>query len=366
MTRPYFAFELDHPRAWRTYLGGALLDELHGAKAGTGKDEHFPEEWIMSVVTARNGTQENGVQEGLSHLADASGTTLKEVLESDPGGYLGTSHAQALGADPGVLVKLIDSAERLTIQVHPDRETALRLFHSPFGKTECWHFLGGRTVSGQTPALYIGFREGVTRQQWEDLFARQDIEGMLGCLHRFEARPGETVLIKGGVPHAIGAGCFLAEIQEPTDYTIRVERTTPSGFAVDDQMCHQGIGFNRMFDCFHYDGVSREEARKRWFVPRRPLYKGQEGEVSVLVGYEDTPFFCMRELIVQETLVLEEKNFSGLYVLQGNGILTNDRNQLPLRKGGQYFVPAQMDKCFIQANSGQPMHILQCLGPCFP
>lgn len=61
------------------------------------------------------------------------------------------------------------------------------------------------------------------------------------------------------MPHAIGAGCFLVEIRAPTD-TIRVERTTPSGFAVADSMCHQGLGFEKMFECFHYEPHSRGES----------------------------------------------------------------------------------------------------------
>ena len=78
---------------------------------------------------------------------------------------------------------------------------------------------------------------------------------MLEWMHCIEVHKGDTVLIQGGVPHAIGAGCFLAEIQEPTDYTVRTERITPSGLKVADTMCHQGLGFQKMFDCFHYEGV---------------------------------------------------------------------------------------------------------------
>lgn len=130
MMRTDLPFQLDYPRAWRTYLGGARLDELHGVQRGMGRDGHFPEEWIMSVVAARNSGREDFPEEGLSHLAQTPRITLKSVLESDPAAYLGSTHAAAHGAHPGVLVKLIDSSERLTIQVHPDRETAQRLLGS--------------------------------------------------------------------------------------------------------------------------------------------------------------------------------------------------------------------------------------------
>ncbi len=66
---------------------------------------------------------------------------------------------------------------------------------------------------------------------------------MLDSLHKVPLTEGEVLLIEGGVPHAIGSGCFLIEIQEPTDYTLRVERTTVRGETLPDTACHQGAGF---------------------------------------------------------------------------------------------------------------------------
>ena len=87
---------------------------------------------------------------------------------------------------------------------------------------------------------------------------------MLSCLHKVPVKKGDTFIIRGGVPHGIGAGCFLVEIQEPTDYTIRTERVTPSGLPVADAMCHQGLGFEKMFDCFDYQGYSLAELQKKY------------------------------------------------------------------------------------------------------
>ena len=61
-----FPFLLDNPRAWRTYLGGRMLDALHGDS--NGEDGHFPEEWILSTVAARNAGREQFPEEGMSHL----------------------------------------------------------------------------------------------------------------------------------------------------------------------------------------------------------------------------------------------------------------------------------------------------------
>lgn len=360
-TTDHFPFELDNPRAWRTYLGGAVLDELHGAVQG--EDNHFPEEWIMSVVAARNAGREDIPNEGMSHIKALEDLTLKEYLEGNPEAFLGKDHASKLGAHPGVLVKLIDSSERLTIQVHPDREKAMELFQTPFGKTECWHILGGRSVDGKRPGIYLGFREGITEEKWRTLFERQDISGMLGCLHWFEVEAGNTILIEGGVPHAIGAGCFLAEIQEPTDYTIRVERVTPSGYQMADESCHQGLGFDRMFECFHYEGLSREEIRRRWFLPSKVTASREGANVIKLVDYQDTSFFAMRKLDISDRLTLNETTFSAFYVLHGKGKFEAEEGVLSLQAPQQIFIPANTGKFTICAEQGESLEILQFYGP---
>ena len=132
-------------------------------------------------------------------------------------GILGKEHTMRWGSQPGVLIKLIDSKERLTVQVHPDKETAEKLFHSPFGKTESWHILDTRPEE-ENPCIYLGFREGITRDLWEECFCRQDYEKMLSLMNQIQVKKGETYLVKGGVPHAIGAGCLLIEVQEPTEF----------------------------------------------------------------------------------------------------------------------------------------------------
>lgn len=350
-------FALDHPRVWRTYLGGDRLDGQYGISMVPEEQGHFPEEWIASVVPARNVGREQIRDEGLSHLAN-SDSTLRSILESDPEGFLGKPSAQT-----GVLIKIIDAQERLTIQVHPDRTTAMQLFDSPYGKTECWHILDGPAQTGAAPCVYLGFREGITEAHWRELFEKQDIEGMLACLHRFEVHPGDTILIEGGVPHAIGNHCFLIEIQEPTDYTIRVERTTPSGMKLADASCHQGIGFEKMFSCFHYEGLSREEIQKRWFLPGRTLVAQGEGVVRELVGSADTPFFSMHLLDTQDQLEVENDGFCGLYLLEGDGRLVCTGGEIPIQVHTQYFVPAGVKRFTLCASQGGHIRAMRFFGP---
>ena len=329
--------------AWRTYLGGSLIEALHGNEGRP--DTNFPEEWIMSTVAARNSGREH-IVEGLS-MVDGTDVSLADLIASDPEKILGEKHATKYKNSLGVLVKLIDSSERLTVQVHPTRDKATELFGSPFGKTECWHILGGREVNGEKPCIYFGFKEGITRERWKEVFDNQDIPAMLDCMHKFYVKPGDTFLIKGGIPHAIGAGCFLVEIQEPTDYTIRTERKTPSGLAVSDFMCHQGLGFDKMFDCFDYYGYTEDEVLANFYI---------EAKNDAIVSYDDTEMFRLDEILVDGDVTLSSNDvFSGIYVLEGEGTV----NGTAVKKGAQFFIPACCKPFSVQGK----MKIIRFYGP---
>ena len=84
------------------------------------------------------------------------------------------------------------SAERLSIQVHPDKEFSRKYFHSDYGKTECWYILQTREVQGQEPYLLMGFRPGVTRERWQHCYETQDIRGMIDCMHKVTPKAGEV------------------------------------------------------------------------------------------------------------------------------------------------------------------------------
>ena len=180
-------------RVWRTYHGGAMIDQWKGITPAS--DSSFPEEWIMSTITARG--RDRPPMEGLSLVETPAGLiSLRDLIASDPPLFLGEKLANKYGTT-GVLIKMLDSQERLTIQVHPDKTYAKEVLHSEFGKTESWFVLGCRNTPEEKAAVYMGFREGVNAQQWRALFQRQDIEGMLACLHKIEVEPGDAFMICG-------------------------------------------------------------------------------------------------------------------------------------------------------------------------
>lgn len=349
-------------RVWRTYTGGAMLERWQ--KGASSDDGHFPEEWIASTVKARNPGSER--EEGLSFVELEGGTAclLKDLIESDTAGMLGADHARKYGANPGVLVKLLDSAERLTIQVHPDRETAQLLFGSPFGKTEAWYVLGTRRIDGVNPYVLFGFKPGVTRDRWEKLFDRQDIDGMVQSLHKIEIEPGQVILVEAGIPHAIGPGCFLLEIQEPTDYTIRVERTTPKGLRLEDQSCHQGLGFDKMFDCFRYETFDSREVMDRWFVRSRVLESGADSSWTELLGADRCPYFRMDEIAVRGSSVAvpPQNGFSVGIVVEGAGELSWRGGSETVAQGDTFFFPACVEE-LVLTGGDRGIRMVRCFPP---
>ena len=359
--------KLKPARAWRTYQGGSRIDALHGAEKP--EDSNFPEEWIISTVAANNPGREEFAGEGLSISEDGE-STLADLIRSDPAGSLGEKHVNKFGASTGVLVKLLDAAERLAIQVHPDKASALRLFGSKYGKTECWYILpAGSSNKADTPCIYMGFKPGISKDKWRKLFDRQDINGMLDCLHRIEVSPGETYLVESGVPHAIGPGCFLVEIQEPTDFTLRVEKTTISGRTIPDERCHLGAGFEEMLSCFKYEGLTCMQTLDRWRIKPLVIEESEGVKYIEAVGHKDTPCFRMTVLTVgqgRSFKVPPEDIFSGLYILEGQGKLFAGREgsePIFLKPGDQFFIPAGMGGFSIKGTAREAMKLMRFFGP---
>lgn len=353
-------------RVWRTYSGGRLIDEWQGN--GEPQDGDKPEEWVSSVIRAANAGREELV-EGLS-LVDAEDglvRSLKEVIESDPESYLGPAHFREYGTSLAVLVKVLDAAERLTIQVHPDPQFAMERFRSRFGKTEAWYVIGGRSVDGVAPYVLMGFKPHITREIWKGLFEAQDIPGMLEALHRIPVAPGDLFLVRGGVPHAIGSGCLMIEIQEPTDLTLRTERTTPRGLRLADQACHQGLGFEGMLDCFHYDAFSRDEMLRRCKLVPRLIRNEDGGTETVLIGPEATSRFRMHELNVRDMMSAgAPASFAIAIVLKGQGHVRTEAGSrvMAVKQGDSLFLPHQAGATLWAAGCGSgELRVVLCYPP---
>ncbi len=326
-------------RVYRAYYGGKRLDAFYNLPQP--KDDRFPEEWIASTVRAFNVGREE-ICEGLSRCQD--GTLFKERIEADSISLLGEGEVAKHGANLSILVKLLDAAERLFIQCHPTVPFAKKYFNSPFGKTECWYILDAEADA----SVYLGFKPNVTREEWEDCFKREDTAGLLNMMHRISVKEGDVVFVSGGVPHAIGGGCLLCELQEPTDLMVIPERRSDSGIVLADQKMHGGLGFERMFDCFTYEGVSEEELRRRYVRHADPIQNG----ITTLVGADLTDRFSMQQLNVSDELNVD---LLGAYavgiVIDGSLTFIDENGDIVCgKKGDQLFLGADSKSLTVSGN----------------
>lgn len=289
-------------RVYRFYRGGALIDRLRGEPE---RDGDHPEDWIGSVVHARNAGRDEPLA-GLSRLAD--GSLLRDAVEADPDGW---------GA-PNVLVKLLDSVERLPVHAHPDRAFARRHLGSEYGKTEAWVIIATR---GDDAELWLGLREPVSREQYRRWIDDQDVAALLGSLHHLRVRAGDVVFVPAGVPHAIGAGALTVELQEPSDFSIVCEWT---GYPISPDEAHLGLGWDIALDALRLE-------------PFEPT-----------LGLPPNEFFSVDELAEPGG------RFGVLLVLAGEGELAGE----PVRPGDAFVLPAACDTFDVRGD----LRVIRCLG----
>jgi mannose-6-phosphate isomerase len=186
----------------REYLwGGRRLGTDLGKPIGAGT--HYAESWEIVDHSA----DQSRVVDG-----PLAGKTLHELVTQEGRAIFGRHHPR--NQFP-LLLKFLDCHQTLSVQVHPNDEQAAKLNPPDLGKTEAWVVLAAEPGS----KIYAGLKPDVDRQTLERELTRGNCEA---CLHEFEPRVGDCVLIEAGTVHALGAGLLVAEIQQASDTTYRL------------------------------------------------------------------------------------------------------------------------------------------------
>jgi mannose-6-phosphate isomerase len=271
---------------------------------------------------------------GLTVLPD--GRTLREAIAADPAGYLGPAHVAAFGDDPGLLVKLLDAGERLPVHCHPDRAFARQHLGCAHGKTEAWVVLGASRES----RVYLGFRRDVSADEVAGWVRRQDRGRLLGMLNVVPVRPGDAVLVPAGIPHAIGDGLLVAELQEPSDLSVMLEW---DGYPSERSRLI-GLDVDQALACLD---------RTAWSPSRLAGLRAHDGR---LLPEAADPFFRVELLHARVDLDAE---FAVLLVLDGSGSLSTPAGRLDLNRGMTVLLPYGAGPATLEGR----LDVLRCLSP---
>lgn len=175
------------------------------------------ESWEISGVP---GHESVAIDRGLVDDIDV-GLTLTQLIDKYKGLLVGNKVYKHFGNKFPLLVKFIDSRQDLSVQVHPNDELAMER-HGCAGKTEMWYVI----KSDVGAKIYSGLRKSITPDDYEQLVSADNEENgenpMASVIATHEAHDGDLYFLPAGRLHAIGAGNFLAEIQETSDITYRV------------------------------------------------------------------------------------------------------------------------------------------------
>lgn len=183
-------------RVW----GGRKLESLYQKELPAGVP--IGESWEISDRPGDASVIANG---------PLAGKDLRWLMENHAGEMLGPSSAKVVRFP--LLVKILDAAEKLSLQVHPPAGKAAELGGEP--KTEMWYIAD----AGEGAELFVGLRRGVTRKEFEQRIRDGTVEE---CFHRVGVKPGDVMFLPSGRVHALGAGCVIFEIQQNSDTTYRV------------------------------------------------------------------------------------------------------------------------------------------------
>ncbi len=288
--------------------GGTRLKTQYGFK--TDKDI-AAEAWVLSCHKDGSSVVANG---------ELAGKTLPEVLELWGDAAIGAK-AAAFPYFP-LLIKLIDAKDRLSVQVHPDNEYALRV-EGEFGKTEMWYVVDCEPGA----QLIYGFNRELTKEQLRDYIEKDTLPEVCNFV---PVKKGDVFFIEAGTLHAIGAGILIAEVQQNSNTTYRVSDYGRLGADGKPRPLH----------------VDKAVDVTNPVPPTIPY--GAIGETAPIEGGSLRPLascdlFTAELLNVENTVTVGlDDSFVSLLCLDGEATLTCGSETLTLTKGASVFVPAGM------------------------
>jgi mannose-6-phosphate isomerase len=290
--------------------GGADICSFKGI---TPPQEGIGESWEISHVDNNYSVVENGPFEGIN---------LDELIRTYGSRLTGEKAMKQFGNTFPLLIKFIDARDKLSIQVHPDDTLAWKR-HNSFGKTEMWYVIKAAEGAG----LYSGF----SKQMDPEAYLKQMEDNTLpDVLQRYEVKVGDVFFLPAGRVHAIGAGCFIAEIQQTSNITYRIYDYNRKDACGNERELHAELAKDAIDYTFYPDYRTHYEPRTDEVVP------------LVNCNYFTTNLLNMEAGIMRNFSSLD--SFVIYICIDGQTLLRDNRgNELLLRRGQTSLIPAETE-----------------------
>ena len=264
----------------------------------------------------------SGVKGNLSFVANGllQGKTLPELIDEYKGELVGNKVYKQHGTDFPLLIKYIDAAEDLSIQVHPD-DTLAKKRHNSFGKTEMWYIM----QADEDATLIAGFNQDLTKEAYLDAL---NSGRLTGILNEEKVDAGDTFFLPAGRVHTIGKGLLLAEIQQTSDVTYRIYDFD----RVDDQGNKRELHTELALDALDFSKTPDAKTH----------YKDAKNEAVTLVS---CPYFTTNKIKLDQTLDRDHTNRDSFVIYIGTEGVTELKattDTVSIGKGEVYLVPARL------------------------
>ena len=302
------------PLLKQTLWGG---DKIIPFKHLNTKMEQVGESWEISGVKDNETIVANGPEKG---------KTLNQLVREQKGKLVGNENYERFGNEFPLLIKFIDARQDLSIQVHPTDEVAHRQGKSR-GKTEMWYALDSDTGA----QLYNGLKQQITPEQYKAMVENDTITNALA---RYEVHEGDVFFIPAGRIHAIGAGCFVAEIQQTSDVTYRI------------------YDFKRKDKNGNYRELHTKEAAESIDYTVLPNYRTEyeptqnEGVQLISCTYFTTAIYDLTEPMMLDYSELD--SFVILIAVKGEGRLICNGEEMPFQMGDTVLIPASTEEVKVE------------------
>ena len=275
--------------------------------------ENVGESWEISGVPGN----ETVVADG-----EYAGKKLNELVIEQKDKLVGKANYERFGDEFPLLIKFIDARQDLSIQVHPTDEIAKRQGKER-GKTGMWYIMD----SDKDAKLYSGLKKQITPEQYK---AMVEDDTITDALAQYEVKEDDCFFLPAGRIHAIGTGCFLAEIQQTSDVTYRIYDFKRK----DKDGNYRQLHTKEAAECINY--TVEDDYRTHY------EHKKNEGVTLVECPYFTTAVYDLDEPMTLDYSELD--SFVILIGLKGEGTITdNEGNTVTISAGESILVPATTD-----------------------